>query len=295
MMKLVLLLYQKELSLAIINNQTFPFSKWWFSSAIELLSTNPSCFSKKNISQSMATLIAGSNVVGAIKEWLFAAAIIEPGAKQTYRLTNFGEAIRRYDPQLNNSGTWWAIHFALAFSEKAETYTLYFTEIEQQTGLVIDTKKLLDNITKKLEHRCAKASIEKSFQGVNKLFDKNFPLDELGLIEKGDKGRSIRLGKPELNHDIVMHAIVMTKFQLFPSRESVSFTKFCETSNLHKFLCISIQELRDTLVEMSLSNQYSKYFSFGIAVDIESLTFSNDISPQVTMLRLIQSKEETWK
>jgi len=279
--------------LAIINNQTFPFTKWWFSSAIQLVDGNPSCFSKTNLSQTMATLIAGSNVVSAVKEWLIASALIESGPKHTYRLTNFGEAIKRYDPQLDNSGTWWAIHFALAFSMKAETYFLYFTKIDNQNGFNTDIKTLLDEIIKSLEHQSAKASIEKSFQGVNKLFDKNSPLSELGLIDKIDK--SVRLGKPELNNYIVMHALVMIKFQLFPSRESISFTQFCESSFLHKFLCISIQELRDIIADMSQSNEYSKLFSFQTTIDIESITFADDISPHKTVLRLIQSKEETWK
>lgn len=279
--------------MAIINNQTFPFSKWWFSSAIELVDANPSCFSKQNLSHTMAALIAGSNVVSAIKEWLLASALIETGPKQTYKTTNFGEAVKRYDPQLANSGTWWAIHFALAFSQKADTYSLYFTEIDNQNGSNVEIVELLKRITKKLEDGSAKASIEKSFQGVNKLFDKNFPLSELGLIEKSDK--NVRLGKPELNNDIIMHALVMIKFQFFPSRESISFSQFCESSYLHKFLCISIQELRDILVTMSQSNEYSNFFSFQTAIDIESLTFSDDISPHKTVLRLIQSKEETWK
>ncbi len=279
--------------MAIINNQTFPFSKWWFSSAIELVDENPSCFSKKNLSQTMAALIAGSNVVSAIKEWLLATTLIETGPKQTYRTTIFGEAVKRYDPQLENSGTWWAIHFALAFSQKADTYSLYFTEIDNQNGTNTEILELLKRITKKLEDSSAKASIEKSFQGVNKLFDKSFPLSELGLIEKNDK--SVRLGRPELNNDIVMHALVMIKFQLFPSRASISFSQFCESSYLHKFLCISIQELRKIVLAMSQSNEYSNFFSFQTAIDIESLTFSDDISPHKTVLRLIQSKEETWK
>lgn len=278
--------------MAIINNQTFPFSRWWFSSAIDLVVTNPSCFSKKNIAHTMAVLIAGSKVVIAIKEWLISATIIEPGPKQTYKLTNFGVAIRNNDPQLNNSGTWWAIHLALSFSSKGETYSLYFIEVAQSKSLGIESKELLESLQNQLKDSYAEASVEKSFQGVNKLFDKNSPLDDLGLITKGGR---IKLGNPDLTHDIILHALFLVKFIAFPSRESISFSKLCESSHLHHFLCLSLHKLRDSLVEMSQSKEYGKYFNFSIAIDIESLTFSDEITPAHTILRLIQSKEETWK
>jgi hypothetical protein len=281
--------------LSLINNQTFPFNKWWFSTAISLVEKNPSCFSNKHTAETMAVMIAGSNVVKAIQEWLTASGIIESAPKFTYRLTNFGKSINNYDAHLENSGTWWAIHFALAFSQRADTYYQYFIEFDSLNRNEIDVKDLQSDILEKLKSSSAAASIEKSFQGVNKLFDKQYPFNELGLIEKINNGTVLRLGSPELTNDIIMHALVMVKFQLFPSRESVSFAQFCEESNLHKFLCISLQELRVRLLKLSQSTEFKSSFSFQTSLDIESLSFGDDVSPQKTMLRLIQTKEETWK
>jgi hypothetical protein len=281
--------------LSLINNQTFPFNKWWFTTAISLVDKNPTCFSNKNISETMAVMIAGANVVKAIQDWLIASGIIESAPKQTYRLTNFGKAINSYDSRLENSGTWWAIHFALTFSQKADTYSQYFIEFDCKNRYEIDVKELQNNIIEKLQSQSAVASIEKSFQGVNKLFDKHYPLSELGLIEKSIDGNVIRIGAPELTNDVIMHALIMVKFQFFSSRESVAFTQFCEESSIHKFLCISIQDFRGRLMKLSQSTEFGRLLSFQTSIDIESLSFDDDLTPQKTMLRLIQTKEETWK
>jgi hypothetical protein len=281
--------------LSLINNQTFPFNKWWFHTAISLVDVNPSCFSSQNTAQTMAVMIAGSNVVKAIQEWLIASGIVESAPKQTHRLTNFGKAIHSYDSKLENSGTWWAIHFALAFSQKADTYSQYFFEFDCQNRPEIILKELEKSIIESFEATSAVASIEKSFQGVNKLFDKHYPFSELGLIEKSGDGSIVRIGAPELTSDIIIHALIMVKYQFFPSRESMAFTLFCEESNIHKFLCISIQELRKHVIKLSQSTEYGKLLSFQTSIDIESLSFHDDLVPHKTMLRLIQTKEETWK
>ncbi|GAA6185577.1 DUF4007 family protein [Aliiglaciecola sp. NS0011-25] len=281
--------------MSLINNQTFPFNKWWFHTAMSLVEKNPSCFSSKYTAQTMAVMIAGSNVVKAIQEWLIASGIVESAPKQTYRLTNFGKAIHSYDSKLEHSGTWWAIHFALAFSKKADTYSQYFIEFDCQNRPEIILKDLEKNIIEKFEASSAVASIEKSFQGVNRLFDKHYPFSELGLIEKSGDGSILRIGTPDLTNDIIIHALITVKYQLFPSRESVSFSQFCEESNIHKFLCISAQELRKQLIKLSQSTEFGKLLSFQTSIDIESLSFNDELTPHKTMLRLIQTKEETWK
>lgn len=281
--------------MSLINNQTFPFNKWWFRTAISLVHENPSCFSSKNISQTMAVMIAGANVVKSTQEWLISSGIIEAAPKQTHRLTLFGKAIHDYDPKLDNSGTWWAIHFALAFSQKADTYSQYFIEFDCQSRPEISAKELEKNVIQKFQSVYAEASIEKSFQGVNKTFDKHYPFSELGLIEKVAEGTIVRIGAPELTNDILIHALVMVKYQFFSSRESIAFSQFCEESKLHKFLCLSIQELRKRIIALSQSREFSELVSFQTSIDIESLSFHDDLSPTKTVLRLIQTKEETWK
>lgn len=285
----------RGLALSLINNQTFPFNRWWFHTAISLVENNPSCFSSKNTAQTMAVMIAGSNVVKAIQEWLIASGIVEAAPKQTHRLTNFGKAIYNYDSKLQHSGTWWAIHFSLAFSKKADTYSQYFIEFDCQNRSEISLRDLGKNIIEKFESSYAVASIEKSFQGVNKLFDKHYPFSELGLIDKSGDANVVRLGVPDLTSTIIIHALFMVKYYFFPSRESVSFTQFCEESQIHKFLCISIQDLRKNVIKISQSIEFSKLLSFQTSIDIESLSFNDELSHHQTMLRLIQTKEETWK
>lgn len=243
----------------------------------------------------MAVMIAGANVVKSTQEWLIAAGIIESAPKQCHRLTNFGKSIHNYDPKLENSGTWWAIHFALALSQKADTYSQYFIEFDSQSRTEISIKDLEKNVIEKFESIYAAASIEKSFQGVNKLFDKHYPFSELGLIEKLPVGNVVRIGTPELSNDILIHALVMVKYQFFSSRESVAFTQFCEESNIHKFLCIPLQKLRSYVIALSQSREYAEQLSFQTSIDIESLSFNDALNPTNTMLKLIQTKENTWK
>jgi len=65
-------------------------------------------------------------------------------------------------------------------------------------------------------------------------------------------------------------------------------------TGLAHFLCCSPEELRKHLWRMEQSNNWKNYFSFTNAVNLESLSFTEQCNPRETVLLLLQSGEDTW-
>lgn len=89
-------------------NESFYIREGWFEKAINSIAENDelNVFSGDN---GVKILGIGSNMVKSLKYWLEAANIIENTKK--CKLTNFGELIFKYDKYLENSFTWFLIHF----------------------------------------------------------------------------------------------------------------------------------------------------------------------------------------
>jgi hypothetical protein len=76
-------------------------------------------------------------------------------------------------------------------------------------------------------------------------------------------------------------------------RSGIDFSESIKTGLAH-FLCCSPEELRKHLWRMEQSNNWKHYFSFTNAVNLESLSFTEQCNPRETILLLLQSNEDTW-
>lgn len=45
---------------------------------------------------------------------------------------------------------------------------------------------------------------------------------------------------------------------------------------------------------MNQNNNWKSYFSFTEAVNVDSVSFGDECDPQTTVLKLLQSGEDTW-
>jgi hypothetical protein len=280
--------------MALIGNQKFAISRWWLSKAIEIIPSNSDIFSSRNMRDAMKFFIAGSAVIKAINGWLLAAQIIERGSNG---LTNFGLSLAKNDPKLYKSSTWWAIHLALAYSDRSEPYNQFFLKLDDLTKDWISLKELTNRIASSIE-AAAEQSIESNLDGVRKMFQGDAPLAELGLVEirrdRNDRETSIRLGSPILSDEIIIHALAKARFAHFKSRESVDFSILIKISGLTHFLCCSKDYLRQQLHRMSQMHQWQAHFSFDNAADLDSITFKELCDPNQTVLMLLQKGQDTW-
>ncbi|MBF0235516.1 MAG: DUF4007 family protein, partial [Desulfamplus sp.] len=108
----------------------FGFEETWFRLIIKNLPNHPELFLPKYVEEAQSILRVGKLKVGAARAWAESADIIYKG-KKNFALTPFGKIIARHDPELEENGIWWAIHYNLArVSSPAWFYSFYFNNFE---------------------------------------------------------------------------------------------------------------------------------------------------------------------
>ncbi len=206
------------------------------------------------------------------------------------------------DPKLEKSSTWWAFHLATCFSNESEPYKSFFLNLDtlskdwsKSKDIILKTKSAL-----KQENGDAYSddTLDKLFRGVRLMFQDDHPLADLGLIElrknhAEDKQIYMRLGSPKLTNEIIAHALAMLRFHVFKKRSTVDFSELIKAGLPH-FLCCSPETLRLHLRRMNQANDWKNCFSFTEAVNLDSISFEHECEPDKTLVRLLNSGNDTW-
>jgi hypothetical protein len=288
--------------MALISNEGEPVTGWWLSKGIELVKSERDIFSRSRMREARQKLIAGANRVTTIKGWMLAAQLINnKQSSREYELTDYGLAIFDNDPNLSKSSTWWSFHLSLCFSPLSEPYPTFFKGLESITKDWVTLSQLLDKAKNSLidgtGNPYKETTIESLISSVRRMFSRDNPLAELGLVEirknTNEHETSVRLGSPILSDEIIVHALAMARFTHFRSRESVDFSALVNVG-INQFLCCSKDLLRQHLQRMSQMHQWQAYFSFDHAVDLDSITFKESCAPSKTVLLLLQKGQDTW-
>lgn len=284
--------------MALISNEGEPVTRWWLSKGIELVKSERDIFSRARMREARQMLIAGANRVTTIKGWMLAAQLINNRqSPREHDLTDYGLAIFNNDPNLSKSSTWWSLHLSLCFSPVSEPYPTFFKSLESLTKDWVPISQLLDktknSLTDEMGNPYRNTTIESLMSSVRRMFSRDNPLAELGLVEFKKDSNEQRLGSPILSDEIIIHALAMARFTHFRSRESVDFTALANVGINH-FLCCSKDMLRQNLQRMSQMHQWQAYFSFDHAVDLDSITFKESCDPSKTVLLLLQKGQDTW-
>ncbi|MEH6457831.1 MAG: DUF4007 family protein [Cocleimonas sp.] len=277
--------------MALINNSKFPINKWWLSTGIKLLKTNPDIFSTGSQRLAMKEFIAGSTVVKSINGWMQSTQLSENSQK----LSEFGLIIEDNDPHLSKSATWWAIHLQTVFSEKGEPYSTLFKNLDSFTKDWNLEDDLQERIRDAHQPVYASASVDTSYDGVRKSFFIDGPLEGLGLIDFRTHRDNVELkmGSPKVTDEIIIYALSLARFTFFKSRLSVDFNAIIDTG-INNYLCLSKSDLKKSLQRMSQMNQWKDFFTFDLAADLESITFKESCIPRKTLILLLQQGEDTW-
>lgn len=284
--------------MALISNEGEPVTGWWLSKGIELVKSERDIFSKSRMREARQMLIAGANRVATIKGWMLAAQLINNRqSPREYELTDYGLAIFNNDPNLSKSATWWSLHLSLCFSPVSEPYPTFFKSLESITKDWVALSQLFcktkNSLTDATGNPYKDTTIESLISSVRRMFSKDNPLSELGLVEFKKDSNEQRLGSPILSDEIIVHALAMARFTHFRSRGSVDFSALANVG-IYQFLCCSKDTLRQHLQRMSQMHQWQGYFSFDHAVDLDSITFKELCDPSKTVLLLLQKGPDTW-
>ena len=110
----------------------FGFDELWFRMIIKKLPDNPELFNAKGIEKAQQILRIGKLKVGAARIWAEAAGLIKK-ERTAHALTPLGMAVARFDPDMEEDGIWWVIHYNLARMDSAAWfYSYYFNYFEYE-------------------------------------------------------------------------------------------------------------------------------------------------------------------
>jgi hypothetical protein len=282
--------------MALIDNQGEPISRWWVIKCIEVVEKQRDIFSSAKMRQARVELIAGTNRLKTIKNWLLAAQIIQSSSRE-YVITDIGKAIIANDPSLEKASTWWAFHLSICFSERNEPYTSFFLSLEPIAKDWIPWEEVVQQVRAREELQgYEKSVIESVMGGIRRMFVEDRPLAELGLIESRTvrgSGISVRLGEPTVTNEVVIHALALMRFHHFPSRVSVTFSELVN-AGLDRFLCLSPDDLRTRLKNLSHTERWQNEFSYTTVANLDSVDFGDGFMPRKTLLVLLQESQNTW-
>lgn len=287
--------------MALINNQTFGLTKWWLSCALNTLPKDRDIFRTAKMRDARIKFIAGSNVLKAIREWLLAAQVIQKSQESgCYELTNTGRAIAQHDIALEKASTWWILHLSICLPSrhhevniKDEPYSSLFCNLDSISKNWISREELERRVLDVLANEYAQGSVIPSWNGVMNMFAADEPLAEIGLLEIDSTFNRIRLGRPLVSDETIVYGLAKAKVSIFPTRTTIDFMELIK-NNVNAFLCLTPDDFRQRLRNISNSSQWKDYFSFSETANLNSLFFSDNINPESTMIMLLKSGKDSW-
>lgn len=115
-------------------HETFYFREGWLSKVISEIDMHPDTSILTNISEGIAKLGVGANMVKSIKYWATLANIVcYDSREKRYVLTRLGNIIAHYDIYLEDAFTLWLIHLEITNNfEKATTWNLFWKEFKAE-------------------------------------------------------------------------------------------------------------------------------------------------------------------
>jgi len=208
----------------------FGFEETWFRLIIKNLPQYPDLFAPKEIERAQTILRAGKLKIGAAKAWAETAGIIEK-KKNHFVLSSLGRIIAKNDPEFEEDGIWWAIHYCLARkSSPAWFYAFYFNmfmpdsfdraELEREIRSWWDENhdnKMTDSVFDKLIFSPFKQVFDNARLGKNFGF---FNLDDSGTYKREP------LNNPSVHPAILGFALL--DWAKENERQSVHFEKLME-------------------------------------------------------------------
>lgn len=230
----------------------FGFEEAWFRLIIKKLPDHPDLFLPREVEKAQAILRVGKLKVGAAKAWAQSAGIILK-EKNEFCLSPLGRLIARHDPDLEEEGIWWLIHYHLARSgSPAWFYAFYFNqfgldefsrdEFETQVrGHWDDTHE--KSMTKKTFDKLIFSPFKQVFEGTRLG-------DEFGFWQTNEEGNYCRTAfcTPPVPKAILAYALIDWGKQ--HGRQSVHLEKLLEPGGIGKIFRLERDALDTLLVDI---------------------------------------------
>jgi len=236
----------------------FGFEETWFRLIIKKITEHPDLFLPGAVEKAQTVLRIGKLKVGAARVWAESAGILQK-KKQQFSLTPLGEMIARHDPDMDDDGIWWALHYNLARQNSpAWFYAVYFNEFEQDIfDRAMLEKHLRDWWNQDHDKPMTDSTFDKLiFSPFKQVFDGTRLGDEFGFFASHENGGYHRqpTGHREPSPAIAAYALLDWARQ--HKRQSVYLEKLMEPWGVGRILRLDRQGLDKLLVE--IGDRYGK-------------------------------------
>lgn len=236
----------------------FGFEETWFRLIIKKINDHPDLFLPSAVEKAQTVLRIGKLKVGAARVWAESAGILQK-EKQRFSLTPLGRLIARHDPDMDDDGIWWALHYNLArLDSSAWFYAVYFNEFAQDNfDRAILEKCLRDWWDKDREKPMTDSTFEKLiFSPLKQVFDGTRLGNDFGFFTTHENGGFQRqpTGYRETPPAIVAYTLLAWAQQ--HKRQSVYLEKLLDPWGVGRILRLDRQGLDRLLVE--IGDRYEK-------------------------------------
>jgi len=285
--------YMAEAKSSLINNLTFPITRFWFSQSLHILSKDADLFSSSKMREARITLIAGNKMLVGIKDWLNAAQLLMPNTGRQTQLSDTAKYITQVDGHLNKSSSWLSIHLNIFFSNKNDPYFSMFRQLAENK--IWYTKKDLVN---SLDTNKAADSIDSSLTGIFRTITKDGPLADLKLVDYRNKNidgsvTEIHIGTPKIPDEAIIYGLILARKRHAPSAVTITFDSLLGYG-LHHALCLSAKDLRERLRAIYRDPRWTGWFRFEEGNNMNSVYIDTQLTERNALLRLLQEAPDTW-
>lgn len=278
-----------------LDTQSFPMNRWWAQAGLKAVQSDPTIFSNANRRTARKELLAGANMLVAIKNWLSASRLIKKDGNG-FVLDRYGRAILENDPTFQSSSTWWAFHLLLCLSEVAYPYNGVFAQLEPSVRAYVGTTMLVERITEVEGNELKVGTVETYVDGILKTFGRGGALEGLGLIEsridRSASGDSVfwRLGAPTVPDGAILFAVALMRERYFSTRMSIDFSELI-SMHLDHYLIMPQDALRARIKQFSLRNLGLQYTT---NANLDSLSFDPLFTAESVLMTFLQEGADTW-
>lgn len=240
----------------------FGFEEAWFRLIIKNINKYPKMFQASFVEEAQLILRIGKLKVGAARVWAEAAGIIEK-IGQEFKLTPLGSLIRRRDPDMDDSGIWWVLHYNLASKNStAWFYASYFNEfIEDEFDKTKLEKFLRGRWDKNHEKPMTDSTFDKLiFSPLKQVFDGTRFASEFGFFTQNESGIYSRKPKGYIEPPVAIVAFALLDWSKKNDRQSVYIDKLLDPWGLGQIFRLDRQVLDKLMID--IGDRYSKQVSW---------------------------------
>jgi hypothetical protein len=274
-----------------LDTQTFGISRYWLSSALTKLPSNPELFSASSLCTARKTFLAGKNQVAAIKNWLVSSEVVTVSSKQA-TLTDLGRLMAAKDSRAESAWTWWLFHLHLCANQDSFPYCTFFKEFEFEMNSWLSFDEIIAKLVDSQhgDSRVTENTVKTYFEGIEQTFQPTWPIYGLGLVERRSapvesKKELIRRCRAEPKDLIVLYATLLLQHKFFTNQSTVEAKQLID-KGLGRILGIGIGNVRSALDRIHQDMTLGKFIQYSHAANLDSIQFLKKGDDALKQVRL---------